>query len=142
MSCGCRYVGLVAFEVVGDEEAGEGLFEDGVEDGGGEVGAAVGNEVLLHLMKSTAGLPYGFEAATFAFHEEDDRGEGIEPEADEEDTAQATLREVLIEEKEVVAEVQEGLARVLLGQRTATDMIDDGLRHADNAVATGTQAPA
>ena len=60
-----------------------------VGSGGSEVGTAVGSKILLHPAESATPLPHGEEAATFALQQEDEGSQRIEPEADEEDTAQA-----------------------------------------------------
>ena len=84
--------------MVGGEEAAAVLLGNGIEAGGGKVAGTIWGEFTANAAELATCTPHGEEAGAFAFQEEDDGSQRIEPEAEEKDAAQTAIGHVLIQQ--------------------------------------------
>lgn len=88
------------------------------------------------------GFEDGLELAGVAFGEEAEGGNPVEEDAECQNTTQTVGRQVLVEHRQVVAEVELRLERRAFWQRAAADMVDDRVGAVDDLVAAVLAAPA
>ena len=101
-----------------------------------------GSELALQLAELATGTEDGLGAAPLSLHEEHGGGYIVEQATHEEYATQVALGEVLIEHQQVVAEVEEGLARMPGIEGGATHMMHHACCHTAHLVATTAEAPA
>ena len=118
------------------------MLGNGGKDAEGKIPVTVLLKVCTYAMICPARTPNGKERTPLEREQELETGKCIEPETDAHDGFETLLRQILVQEQQVVAEIEECLARVALREGSASQMVDDAVGDAYYATAAGAQSPA
>ncbi len=127
---------LAAVEVVVDDDVAVALGELAQEVAGGVLGV-----VAPHLAVVDVGLDDGLGITAMQFGKGHEDGQGVVQAPDEEHALALAGRQVLVEQQQVVAEVEVGLAGVALRQAGSAQVVDARLRHEADVAAQQVDAP-
>ena len=103
---------------------------------------AVFDKIFLPSLKSTSATQHGTKLAPVAVEQQRlESSNVVEPKSYAHNMTQLLLGQILVEHREVVAEIEVGLHRIALRQRSASYMIHNALRHTIYLPAKTAQTP-
>ena len=132
---------LAALNIKEVQQTTRQLLRNSLHDGAAQVLFSLRSETRAQTLKLASGFDDGACVGGVARQQIFQRGDIIQASAAAHYGAQIGGRQVLIKHQQVVAKIEESLARVFHSQSAATHVVDDALRNADHFSSARIQAP-